>query len=169
MEAEAARRAGQTSPGIRGLRERATPLQDTAVGIALGFVALGALGFLPGITVHVDSMEFAGHGSEAMLLGLFQVSVLHNLIHIGFGLIGAFMSWFLRGALVFLAVGGVGYLVLGVYGLFVPAEHTLNFVPVNLADDILHLVLGLGMLIVLFTVSRVPTRVSSGVRVQAPE
>lgn len=154
---------------MRGLRQRATPLQDTAVGIALGFVAIGALGFLPGITVHFDSIEFAGSESEAKLLGLFQVSVLHNLVHIGFGLVGAFMSWFLRGAVAFLAVGGVLYLVLGVYGLIVPDEHALNFLPVNLADDLLHLGIGAAMIIVLLAVSRVPTKLSSGVSLQAPQ
>jgi hypothetical protein len=45
-----------------------------------------------------------------------------------------------------LIVGGVIYLVLFLYGLIVSQESTANFVPVNPADDILHLVLGVGMI-----------------------
>ena len=30
-------------------------------------------------------MAFAGHDSGAMLLGVFQVSVLHNIVHMLFG------------------------------------------------------------------------------------
>jgi formate-dependent nitrite reductase membrane component NrfD len=42
-------------------------------------------------------------------------------------------------------VGGISYLVLFLYGLVVGQDSMANFVPVNTADDILHLVLGLGM------------------------
>ncbi len=38
------------------------------------------------------------------------------------------------------------YLVLWLYGLVVAGDHPLNFVPVNNADNWLHLVLGIGML-----------------------
>ncbi|MBG6183682.1 hypothetical protein IWX65_001644 [Arthrobacter sp. CAN_A214] len=33
-------------------------------------------------------MSFAGHESEALLLGIFQVSILHNIVHLLFGVAG---------------------------------------------------------------------------------
>ncbi len=38
------------------------------------------------------------------------------------------------------------YLVLTVYGALIDLDSAANFVPVNVADNILHLGLGLGML-----------------------
>lgn len=153
--------------GTHGFRQKVTPLQDAGAAIGLAFVLIGALGFLPGITT--GHLEVAGSGSEAMLLGVFQVSVLHNLLHVAIGGVGMLMSWFLRGAVWFLAVGGIGYLVLGVYGLIVPDGHAANFVPLNLADDILHLVLGVLMLVLVLTLPRHPTRHSSGEHLLGPE
>ncbi|GAB3223541.1 DUF4383 domain-containing protein [Glycomyces halotolerans] len=147
--------------GFRRMRGQVTPVQDATVIVALGFVVIGVLGFLPGITTNYDGMEFAGHESTAMLLGLFQVSVLHNVFHIVLGLVGAFMSWFLRGALMFLAAGGLLYLLLGVYGLFVSGEDAANFLPMNTADDLLHFGLGILMLVLLFVMRRTPTAHSS--------
>jgi hypothetical protein len=43
-------------------------------------------------------------------------------------------------------LGGVIYLVLFVYGLMIDQDSPANFVPVNTADDVLHLLLGVGMI-----------------------
>lgn len=43
---------------------------------------MGVAGFVPGITTDYDRMTFANHHSGAMLLGVFVVSVLHNLVHL---------------------------------------------------------------------------------------
>jgi hypothetical protein len=59
---------------------------------SLEFLLAGVLGFIPGITTGYDSMAFAGHHSDAHLLGVFQVSVLHNLLHLLFGLAGLTMA-----------------------------------------------------------------------------
>ena len=155
-------------PEFRTMRGRVTPVQDAAVLVALGLVVIGALGFLPGITTHLDSIEFAGHESGAMLFGLFQVSILHNIVHLASGLVGAFMSWFLRGALIYLAAGGVAFALLGIYGLFVTGEDAANFLPMNTAGDVLHLALGILMLVLLFTMPRRPTKHSSGDRLLGP-
>ena len=52
------------------------------------FLAVGVLGFVPGITTHYDQLTFAGHHSDAALLAIFNVSVLHNLAHLAFGVAG---------------------------------------------------------------------------------
>ena len=110
------------------------------------FLLVGVLGFIPGVTTDYDTMQFAGHESEAMLLGIFQVSILHNIVHLLFGVAGLAMARSVSGATAFLVGGGVIYLLLTVYGWIIDKESTANFVPLNTADDWLHLVLGLGMI-----------------------
>jgi hypothetical protein len=114
--------------------------------VAVVFLLVGVLGFIPGITTEYDTMTFAGHHSEAMLLGVFAVSVLHNIVHLLFGVVGLLMARTVAGAVGFLVWGGVVYLGLWIYGLLIDQETAANFVPVNTADNWLHLVLGAVML-----------------------
>lgn len=51
------------------------------------------------------------------------------------------------GARNFLIGGGALYLVLWLYGLLIDKESASNFVPLNTADDWLHFVLGVGMVV----------------------
>ncbi|GAA3574578.1 DUF4383 domain-containing protein [Microlunatus spumicola] len=123
-----------------------TTVQKAAAVVGVVFLLVGVLGFIPGITTNYDTLSFASHHSEAKLLGLFQVSVLHNIVHLLFGIAGLALARSVSGARNYLVVGGIIYLVLFVYGLVVSQESAANFVPVNTADDVLHLVLGLGMI-----------------------
>ena len=123
----------------------ATNMQKAAAAVGAVFLLVGILGFVPGITTDFDSMEFAGHESDAKLLGIFEVSVLHNLVHLLFGIAGLAMARRWATARTYLLGGGLIYLVLWIYGLVVDKGSDANFVPVNTADDWLHLVLGLGM------------------------
>lgn len=122
----------------------------SAVSVVAGifgavFLLVGVLGFVPGITQNLDSIMFAGHHSEAALLGLFQVSVLHNVVHLLFGVVGL-LSLRSRGlAKGYLVIGGIVYAVLWIYGLVVPMESMGNFVPLNTADNWLHFVLAVAM------------------------
>lgn len=123
-----------------------TPAQITTMIVALVFLLVGILGFVPGITSDFDSMTFAGHHSSAELLGVFAVSVLHNIVHLLFGVVGFILARTERGSVMFLVVGGAIYLVLWLYGLLIDLDSTANFVPVNDADNWLHFGLGVGML-----------------------
>jgi hypothetical protein len=125
-------------------REKTVRLAATAV--AAVFLLVGILGFIPGITSDYDSMSFGGHMSGAELLGIFQVSILHNIVHLLFGVVGLALARRTPGAVNYLLGGGVIYLVLWIYGLVVSKSSDANFVPLNTADDWLHFVLGLGML-----------------------
>ena len=109
------------------------------------FLVVGVLGFVPGITSDYGSMSGAGHDSMAMLLGIFQVSILHNIVHLLFGVAGIALSRTHSGARSYLIGGGVIYLVLWIYGLVIDQNSAANFVPLNTADNWLHLLLGLGM------------------------
>lgn len=122
-----------------------TNVQKASLAVGAVFLLVGVLGFVPGITGNYDQLHFAGHHSEAMLLGLFQVSALHNVVHLLFGVAGIVLAKTASGARSFLLYGGIIYLVLFVYGLVIPQDTAGNFVPVNGADNILHLLLGVGM------------------------
>jgi Domain of unknown function (DUF4383) len=117
-----------------------------AAAVGAVFLLVGVLGFIPGITTNYDDMAFAGHESGAELFGIFQVSVLHNLVHALFGIAGLALSRTVANARLFLIGGGAIYLVLWLYGLVVGVDSGANFVPVNTADDWLHFVLGVGMI-----------------------
>jgi hypothetical protein len=125
-------------------RGKTVRLAATAVGAT--FLLVGILGFVPGITTNYDAMEFAGHESRAKLLDLFQVSILHNIVHLLFGIVGLAMARKTSSAVTYLIGGGAIYLVLWVYGLVTDKMSEANFVPLNTADDWLHFVLGLGMI-----------------------
>jgi preprotein translocase subunit Sss1 len=121
------------------------PVRGAAMAVAVVFLLVGVLGFVPGLTSDLDRIAFAGPESGAHLLGVFHVSVLHNLVHLLFGAVGFAMARSASTARAFLLGGGLIYLVLWLYGLIVDKASAANFVPVNDADDWLHLGLGLGM------------------------
>ena len=128
---------------VRGAR---TLAQTLALVFGIAFLGVGVLGFIPGITQNYDELKFAGSDSEAELLGIFQVSILHNIVHLLFGIAGIAMSRAWDTARTYLLGAGIIYVVLFLYGLFVGADDDANFVPVNTADDWLHLVLAAGLL-----------------------
>jgi hypothetical protein len=121
-------------------------IQKAAAAVGAVFLLVGILGFIPGITTAYGTMEVAGHGSDAMLVGVFAVSVLHNLVHLLFGVAGLAMARTWNGARSYLIGGGAIYLVLWLYGLLIDKNTAANFVPVNTADDWLHFLLGAGMI-----------------------
>ncbi|WP_240980738.1 DUF4383 domain-containing protein [Streptomyces sp. Z423-1] len=118
-------------------------MQQAAMLVGAIFLLVGILGFIPGITTSYGSMEFASHESGAKLLGIFQISVLHNLVHLLYGVAGLAMARTASAAYSYLLVGGAIYLVLWIYGLAVGHDTDANFVPLNTADDWLHFVLGI--------------------------
>lgn len=119
--------------------------RTAATVVGATFLLVGVLGFVPGITTDYDQLEFAGHESGAQLLGIFDVSVLHNIVHLLFGVAGLALARTGMNAVRYLIGGGVVYLVLWLYGLLVDRHSDANFVPVDDADNWLHLFLGLGM------------------------
>lgn len=134
-----------------------TNVQKAALTVGIVFLLVGILGFIPGITSNYDQMLFAGHDSQALLLGLFQVSVLHNIVHLLFGVVGIALARSFSGARNFLIWGGVIYLVLWIYGLVVGSDSGANFVPLNNADNWLHLLLGIVMIALGWFLSRTVT------------
>jgi len=135
------------------------PVQIAAAVFGTVFLIVGVAGFVPGITQHLDHIDWAGHHSGAELLGVFRVSVLHNAVHLLFGIVGLAASRSTRPSRSFLLVGGVVYAVLFVYGLAIDKGSDADFVPLNRADDWLHLGLAAAMVLA----SLLPNR-ADGVR-----
>ena len=125
---------------------RRAAVQIAALGYGIVFVLVGIAGFIPGVTTNVGSIPLGGHHSEAMLIGLFQVSILHNIVHLLYGVAGIALASRPASARLFMLIGGALYLVLWVYGLAIDKESMANFVPLNSADDWLHFVLGVSMM-----------------------
>jgi hypothetical protein len=130
-----------------------TQAQTLAMLVAVTFVLVGVLGFIPGITTHYGDLSFAGGDSGAKLLGIFQVSILHNLVHLLFGVVGWYLAKTWSGARTYLLGGGVVYLALWILGIINGAD----WIPANSADNWLHLVLGVGLLGLGFVSTRVKT------------
>src|SRR3954462_5623099 len=145
--------AGPSSGGH--MRDR-TPVQSLAALGGLVFLLVGILGFIPGITTHYSDLGFAGHDSDAKLLGIFKTSVLHNLVHIAFG-VGILMARTPEGARTYLIGGGVAYLTVWLIG----AIGGLDWLPVNAADNWLHIVLGAGMIALGFVTGREVSRTAA--------
>jgi hypothetical protein len=149
------------TPGTQGTPAAApgvdrAAVQHAAVAVGIAFVMIGVLGFIPGITTNFDALAFAGHHSEAELFGLFNVSVLHNIVHLVFGVLGVALAKTFKAARGYLVVGGGIYLLLAVYGLVVAHASGANVVPVNTADNWLHLALAAGMLALGLVLGRTP-------------
>ena len=117
-----------------------TPVQRLAALFGVVFLLVGILGFVPGITTHYGDLSFAGHNSGAKLLGIFQTSILHNIVHLAFG-VGILMAKTPGGARTYLVGGGIVYLAVWIVG----AIGGLDWLPVNTADNYLHIGLGAGM------------------------
>lgn len=109
----------------------------------IAFLLIGVAGFVPGLTTNLyEGLEFSGPDGTAELLGLFEVSVLHNVVHFLFGVAGLSLAATPSGARTYLLGGGAVYLALWLLGTVGGAR----WLPANRADDWLHLALGLALL-----------------------
>ena len=124
---------------------RRTAAQTFALAVASVFLLVGILGFIPGIVSEHDT-KFIGQDGDSTLLGIFQINFLHNLVHLLFGIIGFAMAKRADSARTYLIGGGVVYLVVFLYGLVIDLGSDANIINLNAADNVLHVLLGVGML-----------------------
>lgn len=149
-----------TTRSTDSTRYAGTPVQIVALIFGIVFLVVGIAGFIPGLTTNLESLQFAGHESGALLLGVFQVSILHNCVHILYGLAGLGFAMTFAGARGYLIWGGLVYALLFLYGLFVAGDNPANFIPVNTADNWLHIGLAVAMVALGLLFGRRPERVT---------
>jgi hypothetical protein len=132
---------------------RLMAVQGAAVLVAAAFLVIGVVGFIPGVTTHLDQLQWAGHHSGAKVFGMFAVSGLHNIVHLAFGVIGFIFARTYAASRAYLLAGGVAYLALWVYGLVMDHGSALNILMLNEADNWLHFGLGVLMVILALTLA----------------
>jgi uncharacterized membrane protein HdeD (DUF308 family) len=131
--------------GRRGLGGWTLP-QQLAAAIGAIYLLVGLLGFA--VTGFDD---FAEHTGES-LLG-FHVNPLHNIVHIVIGALGLAMSRRLASARTYGWILFAGYALAFLYGLWAVNNPENDFLNINWADNVLHIVSALaGLAIALLPV-----------------
>ena len=117
-----------------------TPVQWAALVFGIGFLLATAAGFVATGLTNMDPNP----DTAPRALGIFPVNVLHNLVHLVFGVWGVLASRTFGGAKAYCTTTGVIYLVLAALGYIAPTGFGL--VPLGGTDPILHIVLGVPLL-----------------------
>lgn len=134
------------SPHAHGVHFGRTDVQNAGMGVGIVLIVVGVLGFIPGITTQYNELAFLGPDSQALFLGVFQVSMLLNVVQLAIGATGWAMS---RnnpmGARNFLMGFGLLYIVFSVYGLIVGVGSAANFLSLNTMDNWAFMILGVAM------------------------
>jgi hypothetical protein len=134
------------SPHAHGVHFGRADVQNAGMGVGIVLIVVGILGFIPGVTTQYSELTFLGPDSNAMFLGLFQVSMLLNIVQLAIGATGWAMSRTEHGARNFLLGAGALYIVLSIFGLSVGVDSAANFLSLNMTDNWTHLVLGVLMI-----------------------
>ena len=111
-----------------------TPAQLYALLFGAVLLLVGIVGFA------ADSSFGTGSDVEGSNLIAFEVNGWHNLVHIASGLAGLALARTVAGARTFALGFGTVYAVVTLWG-FIDGDAVLWLVPVNTADNFLHLAL----------------------------
>ena len=113
-------------------------IQTFARIFGIVFLIVGIGGFIPGLTQPHDHPGLTVAAGSGMELGLFPVNVLHNIIHIAFGVWGLIAARALDSARMYARVVAVAYAVLTILGLVPATNTTFGLVPIYGHDVWLH-------------------------------
>ena len=124
------------------------PSQLLALAIGAVYTLIGVLGFF------VTGFDNFAAETDKTLLG-FEVNPLHNIVHLVIGLAGLALWRRLDTARTYGWLLAAGYGLAFIYGLFAAGNRDINFLSLNGADNILHLVSALaGVAIALWPAER---------------
>lgn len=121
-----------------------TTVQRVAQIFGVVFILVALAGFYTGGM----NME-ADPATAPMIMGMFPINLVHNIVHLLFGIWGLAASRSWSGAKQYAQIAGVLYLVLAVLGFVAPDG--FGMVPLGGNDIWLHAVLGLVLAGVGFT------------------
>ena len=114
-------------------------IRTFALVFGIIYVAVGILGFIPGLNAHhADLPPITVDSFYGKLLGLFPVNILHNIVHIAIGLWGLLASRSIAGARLFGKVLAVVYGLLAILGLIPGLNTVFGLVPIFGHDVWLH-------------------------------
>jgi hypothetical protein len=108
-------------------------VQTVALLFGAVYLAVGILGFLPFLGGSITM-------TNGRLLGLFNINLLHNLVHVVIGIAGLAAGASLANSRMYCQVVGVVLLLLGVLGVFI--ANPLGLLYIGELDVPLHLVTG---------------------------
>ena len=115
-------------------------IRKLAIVFGVVFVAVGLLGFIPGVTT-----------ADGKLLGIFQVSTLHNIIHLLSGIAALLAAKDAAYSRLYFRIFGAVYALVAVIG-WLQGDTVLGLIDVNVADNVLHTVLAVAILAIGFAV-----------------
>jgi hypothetical protein len=128
------------------------PSQLLALAIGAVYAAIGILGFL------VTGFDNFAAETDKTLLG-FEINPLHNLVHLAIGLAGLALWRRLDTARAYGWLLAAGYGLTFIYGLFAAGNSDINFLSLNSADNVLHLLsAAAGLAIALWPAQRTARR-----------
>ncbi|OBI76200.1 DUF4383 domain-containing protein [Mycobacterium sp. E740] len=94
-------------------------VQAAALFMGPVLIALGVLGFVPGVTHNYDRLAWVGHESGASLFGVFAVSGVYNTVNVVIGVLGLVMARSYAAARAYFLGGGLVYVVLWAHAMAV--------------------------------------------------
>ncbi len=150
--ASGARAAGAADTGRTGARaDERTPAQWYCLLGGASLLLAGLIGMLYDSTFDTSKTDLQGGGALQgdKLLGIFEVNGIHNLIHIATGLLLLAVAPKRATAKTGVLAFGVVYGLVTVIGL-IDGETVLGLIPVNAADNVLHIALTVAALLAAF-------------------
>ena len=118
------------------MTDRYTPAQLYSLIFGATLLLVGILGFI------AESAFNTGSDLNGSNFILFEVNGWHNLVHIASGLVGLALWRSVSGARSFALGFGAVYLIVTLWG-FIDGNDVLGLIPVNGADNVLHLLISL--------------------------
>jgi len=118
--------------------ERRSPAQVYALVIGATLVAAGIVGFF------YNASFGTGNGTERdAVLGILDVNGWHNVVHIASGVVGLAVAGSYDGSRLYAFGLGAVYLLVALLGFLAGnGDEIFNLIPVNTADNFLHLLIG---------------------------
>jgi uncharacterized protein DUF4383 len=114
-------------------------VKTAAILFGIVFLAVGILGFVPGVTTDVNGMP--------MLLGIFHVNTAHNFVHLASGVVFLLCGMAGAGASrTFFKIFGIVYALVAVCGFYYGDQPILGLISSSTNNTWLHVVLAVAML-----------------------
>jgi hypothetical protein len=130
-------------------------MRTLAQRVALIFGVVFILVALAGLLTSGGTGMEAGMENAPRELGLFPINLLHNLVHLLFGIWGVLAARTWPAAKTYCQAGGAIYILLAVLGFIAPT--TFGLIPIGGNDIWLHALLGIVLAAVGFTARPVPS------------